>query len=179
VIHTLRTRPQRPPADVIEMLFACHDRIRRLCSLAERLSLSVGAPAAEVSDAARSLIAYFTKALPKHVADEDFTIAPRLHEAAVTQVVRDALSSMSEQHEQIDALLDSLLPRWRQLADHGALLALMPPEFARASEALRKKMEAHLSLEEETIFPAMRRYLSPDSEGAILREMRERRPGGN
>jgi iron-sulfur cluster repair protein YtfE (RIC family) len=163
------------PDDVIDSLFACHDRIRRLSQLAARLPRAHDAPAVDVEEAARSLLAYFRHALPMHIADEDLSIRPRLHEVSTSEDVRDAIAMMSDQHEQIDETLSVLLPQWELLRADGSRLSWMPGEFRKDSEKLRQQLDGHLAMEEETVFPAMRRDLSAESEAVILREMRERR----
>lgn len=175
MITTIRKRREEPPADVIDLLFACHERIRRLSRLAQRLTSAHGSPVSEVQEAADSLLRYFRHALPLHVADEDLTIRPRLHEIELEPEVRDALERMSAEHESIDRLLALLMPCWEKLASDGSLLGEMPLPWADHSRMLREQLDSHLSMEEETIFPALRRYLSADSESVIWREIRERR----
>ena len=177
MITTLRKQRQEPPADVIDMLFACHDRIRRLARLAERVSGAHDFPAIEIQQAAYSLVRYFRHALPLHAQDEDLTLRPRLHEIELGKDVREALVRMSDEHDVIDRLLEPLFPCWEKLASDGSALSRMPSGFAADATRLRKQLDAHLALEEETIFPALRRYLSADSEAVIAREMRARRAG--
>ncbi|MBI5533310.1 MAG: hemerythrin domain-containing protein [Deltaproteobacteria bacterium] len=175
MITTIRKRREEPPADVIDLLFACHERIRRLSRLAQRLTGAHGSPLGEVQEAAGSLLRYFRHALPLHVADEDLTIRPRLHEIELDAEVRDALERMSSEHVSIDGLLASLMPCWERLASDGSLLGEMPQGWVEDSRMLREQLDSHLAMEEETIFPALRRYLSADSEWVIWREIRERR----
>lgn len=175
MMTTLRRKPQELPTDVIDMLFACHERIRRMARLAERLSTAFDSPAEEVQEAASALGGYFRNALPHHVADEDLSIRPRLHEIELPEEVRDALSDMSAQHEEIDQLVADLLPLWDALVRDGSRLPAMPALMAASSSRLRELLDTHLYVEEETVFPAMRKYLSSESEAVILREMRQRR----
>lgn len=175
MISPLRKGAEEPPTDPIDMLFACHARIRRLSQLAVRLCSAHTSPVIEIQEAADSLLRYFRHALPLHVADEDRTLRPRLHEIELEPEVRAALSCMSAEHETIDELLAVLFPCWERLAADGSLLQQMPPGFATGAARLRDRLDSHLALEEETIFPALRRYLSTDSEAVIVREMRERR----
>ncbi len=171
----LRSQPGEQPVDVIETLFACHDRMRRAARHAERLATDVGVPEREVQEGAASLVAYFRVALPQHQADEDLSIRPRLHELDVPLETREALAQMSEQHVRFERDLEDVLPLWEALARDGSRLAAMPSWFVTVTTRLREELEAHLALEEETIYPAVRHYLSADSEAAILREMRGRR----
>jgi hemerythrin-like domain-containing protein len=171
----IKTHISPAPQDVMDMLFACHDRIRRLARLAARLASARDSQVDDIEEAARSLLAYFRHALPTHVADEDLSIRPRLHEVSASEDVREAIARMSDQHEQIDEILSALMPQWEMLLADGSRLSWMPLDFRRDSEKFLSTFEAHLTLEEETVFPAMRRDLSADSEAVILREMRERR----
>jgi hemerythrin-like domain-containing protein len=175
MISTIRKQPQLAPADVIDQLFACHGRIRSFARVAERLAADSDATPAQSQQAAQSLLEYFLRALPLHVADEDLSIRPRLHEVELPEEVREAMSQMSAQHIQIDLQVAALLSCWETVSSDPAQLAAMPADFVRGARRLRQSLEAHLALEEETIFPAMRRYLSSDSESVIAREMRERR----
>ena len=88
---------------------------------------------------------------------------------------REALAQMSEQHVRFERELEDVLPLWEALARDGSRLAAMPSWFGAVATRLREELEEHLALEEETIYPAVRHYLSADSEAVILREMRGRR----
>jgi iron-sulfur cluster repair protein YtfE (RIC family) len=175
LVQLRRSPMMQSPEDVLDMLFDCHDRIRAFVRLASRLPDAAGATIGDIAGAAESLRRYFTVAMPLHVADEDLSIRPRLHEVSLPQEVRDALAAMSEQHAEIEQMLAALVPMWGSLSRRPARLAFVAASLRERTAALGAALEEHLRVEEETVFPAMRRYLSNESEEVIFREMRARR----
>src|SRR5512135_3248017 len=103
------TEPTDP--DPVDMLLACHSRIRNFTAIAHRLAEAKGAAAAEIANAAEAVHRYYTVALPLHEADENETVYPRLR-AAMTAAGAppEAVEAMVEQHGPIDALVAELVP---------------------------------------------------------------------
>src|SRR5512143_2894636 len=66
------------PADAVELLLECHQRIRSFLGLAGRLAEAREEGAEAVAEAAFRVHGYFTLALPLHARDEEDSIAPRL-----------------------------------------------------------------------------------------------------
>jgi hemerythrin-like domain-containing protein len=164
---------QKPrPKDAVEMLLECHERIRAACALARRVCRANG-DREGVADGARMLVQYFGQALPLHVEDEDFSLAPMLEQRADAGSV-EAIAQMSLEHEELEGLLGNLLPRWEALA--------RAPSEASAREGLTAKTERfcvlmgrHLQLEEEHLFPLAQRVLTPADMERLAAEMRARR----
>jgi hemerythrin-like domain-containing protein len=169
------SRMGEQPADVIELLFASHDRTRRLMQVAARMPDSVGARPAEIKKTASALARYFRHDVRLHSADEELSLRPRLHEALIVDEVREAMHTMREQHLAMAAELSQLIPIWESVGDCADRWVQVAEPMRRATARLSALVHCHLALEEETIFPAVRRYLSDDSEAVILREMRTRR----
>ncbi len=157
------------------MLRECHGRIRTFLALARRLVEADGARDAEVADAARSLVRYFTLGLGKHVADEDLSLAPRLRALPLPPEVREALGVMEAQHRVIDARVDGLVARWRQLEASPTPRPTSLPALREDTDALTLLMEEHLQLEERVLFPVAERLLAPREQQALREEMRARR----
>ena len=175
----LRFKPtEAAPEDAFQLLLECHVRIREFCLVALRLARQVEAPPHERSEAAGRLTRYFTEALPRHVADEDESLAPRLLQAGLSPAGREALAEMSRQHADIEALLAALLPVWSELAAAPERHPALAPELAGDSERLAARLEAHLYLEEQSLFPEARKLLPPEEARAVLAEMRARRAPG-
>jgi hemerythrin-like domain-containing protein len=157
---------------LVELLLACHERIRRFsrlaCTLAERDDL----PEAEVLDAVERCTRYFAEALPLHVRDEEDSVLPRL--CARSPELDAALDAMRAEHADHEPGLRALL---------GALAALRDaPLEARARERLlevaaplAQELEQHLQAEETRIFPELRGLLSPEAEREAIAELRARR----
>ena len=174
----LRFATAAPPVDAdspFHMLKECHGRIRNFLRLARMLLEADGARDAEVADAARSLVRYFTLGLGKHVEDEDVSLAPRLRALPLPPEAREALVAMEAQHRVIDARVDGLVARWRQLEASPTPRPTSIPTLREDTDALCLLMEEHLQLEERVIFPVADRLLAPREQQALREEMRARR----
>lgn len=179
----LRRKPQAVPIqadDAIDLLVACHARIRRFKALALRLGSPEGraAPAAEVTEAARTLIAYFSRALPLHAQDEDESLAPRLRAAATVargSEVSESLARMTAEHGPLEAAIAALVPLWSRLVTGPGEIAAMLPELGAAAATMDGLWTPHLAAEEAVIFPAARALLSGDELEGVSREVRARR----
>ena len=169
VMPGIRESTERP----IDLLLACHERMRRFAALAVRVATITDAPANQLAEAAHSIHRYFNVALPLHVQDEDLTLRPILLDTA-NAAVRRALDQMSEEHVDIDAALLALLPRWQLLAQHPEKVADEIPTLLAPSTALQLFLSEHLALEELLIFPFLD-SLGAEFQSRILKEMRARR----
>jgi hemerythrin-like domain-containing protein len=163
------------PRDAFQLLLECHERIRTFTELAVKVARLPDVPAAERVEAVTRVERYFTVALPLHVEDEDVLLAHRMWEAGPSAVALRALEDMSEQHRDIEALLETLLPRWQLLRDSPERHGELARELERDSVRLAGMMETHLELEERVLFPEARARLSPESVALLGAEMRVRR----
>lgn len=161
--------------DPLELLLACHDKIRDFGALALKLARSAGAPPRLVGDAAGEVHRYHALGLPLHQADEETSIRPRLEASGCGPVVEAALARMTEQHVVIDAVLAELCPLWVVVRDEPRRLAELAPRLEMATVALLEQWDAHLTPEETVIFPAIRAVLTSDAQASILDEIKARR----
>src|SRR5215468_1101653 len=88
------------PADVVDLLIECHERIRSFIAPAGRVANADRPSAVEVREVARRITRYFSEALPLHVADEEESIMPRLR--GKTAELDASLSEMREEHREHD-----------------------------------------------------------------------------
>jgi iron-sulfur cluster repair protein YtfE (RIC family) len=170
----LQPAPEVNRGDVFQLLLECHERIRSFSALALKLARLREVSAEERADAAIRVLRYFTLALPKHVADEDLSLAPRLREAGLSSEALRALDEMMRQHQGIEALLATLVPVWGLLRVDPWRHDELAPQLA-ASEPLAALLEEHLRLEERALFPEARAVLSARAMEAIVAELRGRR----
>ncbi|HWR36231.1 MAG TPA: hemerythrin domain-containing protein [Clostridia bacterium] len=162
--------------DTIELLLGCHQRIRHFSGVGVRLANAQGVAAPEIVQAAEGLIRYFSIALPLHAQDEDESIHPRLLRFLPEgELARPASDTMVEQHQEIDRILEALLPLWTILQAAPARLYELAPELRGLSARLDDLFRDHLEMEEQTIFPAMRAYVPATELEAIAQEMKARR----
>jgi iron-sulfur cluster repair protein YtfE (RIC family) len=159
----------KPPAEQTpaSLILECHARIRSFAAIAVRLA-GEDAPEAELCEAATGVHRYFTQALPRHVADEELSVAPRLRQFAPE--TGDALAAMEREHRAHEELLARLIPAWESLrADPG------PRRFTLADATrLQAALEEHLAAEERLVVPALVRLPGAESD-AIVEELRQRR----
>jgi iron-sulfur cluster repair protein YtfE (RIC family) len=166
--------------DAVSMLLGCHERIRHFTGIAVRLASSKGLLSAEIASAAEKVHRYFTVALPLHEADENESLHPRLRAAAPEgELAGPAADAMVEQHSSIDEIVERLVPLCELLRGNPSMHGALAPELQQLSTGLQQMFDAHLKLEEETIFPAMRRYLTEEQLAEILQEMNSRRTAPN
>jgi hemerythrin-like domain-containing protein len=163
--------------DAVDLLVGCHQRIRHFTSVAIRLAHAQAATPDEICQAAEAVYRYYSVSLPLHEADEEQTLRPRLHSAA-DERVQHALLAMGDQHLAIDELLERLLPLLILVKNDPDLLGEVAGEMCSITKALDEVFRAHLQLEEETIFPAIRSSLTVDTQQEMLREMQARRKQG-
>lgn len=176
---TIGAKRESDFADPIGMLGDCHRRIERflavLVAVAERYS-GGPIPASEQAAFATSL-RYFREAAPKHTADEEESLFPRLRltssaeaPAAMTRI--DALEQDHECATQMHDEVDRLGGQW---LDRGKLT---PEETARLSGLLQRLdtlYRGHIQIEESEVFPLAAEVLTVDERRAIGEEMARRR----
>ena len=161
--------------DAVDMLLACHQRIRNFTGIAVRLAEGAGASTPEIANAAEAVHRYYSVALPLHEADENESVYPRLRQRLTDPAEAASLQAMVDQHGPIDAVVAELLPRWEGLRTAPERLPSFSEEIRWNAARLQDLWREHLALEEEIVFPLIRTRLTPDDLRAIHREMKQRR----
>lgn len=161
-----------------EMLFACHERVRRSLSMLARVQSHVASRGvdAQARQAAADVLRYFRVAAPAHHEDEERHVVPVLQDSEDADL-RAAADRILIDHAKIRGAWLELEPYLQNVGEGTA-----PPAqpFARAVENFGRVHDDHLRLEEETAFPGARRVheaLGEDTIAAIGREMESRRRG--
>lgn len=158
--------------DLVDLLGECHERIRRFVALARQAGSRHDVPADQIAQACIDVERYFTQALPLHVADEEESIDPRLR--GLSPAVDQALDAVAQQHRQHEPELKALLRATSVLRSNpndGAARG----DVASTALALETQFDEHLRLEERVIFPAIREFLSHETQASIIDELRKRR----
>lgn len=163
--------------DAVDLLIGCHQRIRHFTGVAVKLAHAQGAAPEEVVQAASAVHRYYTVSLPLHEADEEETLRPQL-DAVGDEKLRHALSAMADQHLAIDELLERLLPLLVMVRNNPQTIHATGSEMCTITKALEEIFGAHLQLEEEAIFPAIRTGITDGIRSEMLREMQDRRKQG-
>lgn len=172
MFKSLRTQPSGAPADLVDLLLECHDRIRSFVALARQAARRVDAPEDQIVEACLRVERYFSEALPLHVADEEQSVLPRIR--GRSEDIDSALETMQGQHTQHEPKLRALLA-----ASVAVREAPQDPDrrasLTAAAEQLEREFDEHLALEEAIIFPAIRRLLSSAVQAEMIKELRGRR----
>lgn len=172
-------KPQANFTDPIGLLTDCHRRIERFLSvLVQVAEKAAGGPLApEQRTALDTALRYFREAAPKHTADEEETLFPRLRQLDRPEIqeVLSRLASLESDHvcaEQRHREIDGLGQQWLSAG------MLRPAGAARMSVLLAELTDlyrGHIAVEEGEVFPMAGRVLDARERQAIAGEMAARR----
>ena len=172
-------RPESSFADPIGLLTDCHRRIERFLSVLITVSEQAGGGALteEQRNALDTALRYFREAAPKHTADEEETLFPRLRAISQPEVrsVLATVDALATQHVQADrahAEVDRLGEAWLRA---GTLSADDASRFAALVADLGELYRGHIEVEEHELFPAAAKALNDAQQHDIGREMAARR----
>ncbi len=161
------------------VLSDCHRRIEHFLQLLITVTAQArgGALNSEQRDALEVALRYFQEAEPKHNADEEDSLFPRLRASqhlrtAEALAIVDTLAADHEVAQAHHARCGILGHRW--LAD-GRLSADAARELAVRLAALATLYRRHIPVEDEELLPLARRILSAEEIAALGSEMAARR----
>lgn len=164
--------------DPIGLLGDCHRRIERF--LSALLLVADQARGGPLNDDQRSALEkslrYFSESAPRHTADEEESLFPRLNDGSAERAdTLAAISTLEQEHVQATIYhqeVDCLGRRW--LAE-GRLAAEDFERIWAALTALDPLYRRHIKAEESIVFPFAARVLSPSEKASIGIEMASRR----
>lgn len=176
-------RPDHTVDQPLGLLSDCHRRIEHFLDVLTAIDRHVGGGVLTPGqrEELRTALTYFATAAPKHTADEEQSLFPRLRatgdpHAAQTLEVLHRLERDHDDAARHHAAVDVLGLRW--LATGG----LHPVEVGALRAhlaALRTIYKEHIGIEDRELFPAAARLLSSDQLIEVGLEMAARRkPGG-
>lgn len=176
---TIGAKQESDFTDPIGMLGDCHRRIERFLHVLEKLaSERQGAALSEQEKIALSTsLRYFRDAAPKHTADEEESLFPRLRSTGGADVESlfariDALEGEHQAASKAHDVVDTLGGRWL------AKGTLSAEDTARLVDILRQLVilyQRHIAIEDTEVFPSAARILSPSDRRAVGEEMASRR----
>jgi len=163
----------------LEMLVDCHRRVEHFLDVMLKVEEIYRGRSLD-EDGRRALTAareYFKNAAPKHTADEEESLFPRLKSnLAADSDVRRAIEHLQSDHQFADEVherVDRLAALWL------ATKTPLPPDSAEQLRndlvALRRHYADHIRWEEEQVFPTAGEALAPNDLSAVGREMHRRR----
>lgn len=164
--------------DPTELMSDCHRRVEMFLGTLSAVSDFQGRPLTE--DERKSLdraLQYFREASPKHSADEEESLFPRLRTISNPEVqsVLEDMARLEQEHNFAAPLhgeIDRLGLLW--LRD-GKLTQEYAQQLQAAVASLVAMYRAHIEFEDKVLFPLASRMLSSAQKAEIAREMAERR----
>jgi hemerythrin-like domain-containing protein len=170
-------KPESNFTDPIGLLGDCHRRIERFLEVLVRVAERGGALDDERRTALDTALRYFREAAPKHTADEEESLFPRLRriESPGLQAVLARVESLEEDHvlaDRIHAEVDDLGQSWLR---EGSLPAQQVTRLQTILAELRELYRQHIQAEDHEVFPAAAAVLSASDRQTIGKEMASRR----
>lgn len=167
------------PDDPTGWLSDCHRRIERFLSVLVTVTEQAtgGALTEPQRIAFENALRYFRDAAPKHTADEEESLFPRLRkiDAADLHDALDLVTGLEQDHRTAEAMhaeVDRLGVQWLTGGHWGDEQAA---RLAELLKGLTRMYAQHIDIEDNQVFPAAKRLL-PDAERiAAGREMAARR----
>lgn len=162
----------------LDLLSDCHRRIEMFLGIFEAIAKSVDrAPSEEAQRALDSALRYFREAAPKHTADEEQSLFPRLRRVRNTRV-ENALAKIDElekEHHWAEALHQELDDLGRRYLDQGKLSSAEVGKFRNHVASLSGMYKHHIRVEDRDLFPVAEAALPQADKLAIAEEMANRR----
>jgi hemerythrin-like domain-containing protein len=161
------------------LLSDCHRRIEQF--LGALITITEARKGQELAPADRraleGALQYFRTAAPRHSADEEDSLFPRLRacEAAEARAAMQAVDRLEADHRVADEhhqAVDTLGRRWLEA---GSLVADDVAALTGHLKALERLYRAHIRAEDGELFPAAGKVLTASDLEAIGREMAARR----
>jgi hemerythrin-like domain-containing protein len=163
--------------DPLGLLSDCHRRIERFLGVLIRICKKGDGGAIEADERAalETALTYFRNAAPKHTADEEESLFPRLRAEGRAESARECLDRLEGDHVAAGRdheIVDSVGTQW--LRD-GALGEGRAREMSEALERLAGLYARHIAIEDTELFPLAAQVLPANQLADVGREMADRR----
>ena len=131
----------------------------------------------EERTALESALRYFRESAPKHTADEEESLFPRLRQIQHPDIEKaiTTLEALENDHRKADALHAEVDALGIQCLDQRYLPSREAGRLRKAVGELASIYGEHIKIEDELVFPAAKRTLSVTDRSAIAAEMASRR----
>lgn len=163
----------------LALLSDCHKRVKRfLAVLLQVAESAAGGPLdARQREAFATALGYFREAAPKHTADEEESLFPRMRASGspAAQAALAQLAALEADHQTAGPhheLVERLGEDW---LSHGMLTPSDTAALTASLRTLRDLYEQHIEVEDHHVFPLAARLLDGDELNDVGREMARRR----
>jgi hemerythrin-like domain-containing protein len=162
----------------LDLLQDCHRRIEYFLSILQR----VAASEQEILDdehrtALEAALRYFREAAPRHTADEEQSLFPRLRRETGNEI-KTALAridALESDHHRADVLHGEVDRLGRQWLRDGTLTAAERAGLRSSIDDLLRLYAEHIRIEDREIFALAGKVLSPSDIASVGQEMKARR----
>jgi iron-sulfur cluster repair protein YtfE (RIC family) len=165
-------------SDPTGLLSDCHRRILMFLGSLIAVARIIHCPLTDKTrPALDSTLRYFREAAPKHTADEEESLFPRLRQVhhPDIQCALAALEELENDHRWAAPLHAEVERLGQQYLSTGNLSPTDGEGFRKAVTSLTSMYQQHISVEDDVVFPVAARLLSSAQGAAIAEEMATRR----
>ena len=164
--------------DPTGLLSDCHRRVEMFLGMLVAVADVIDHPVtADTGRLLNSALRYFVQAAPKHTADEEESLFPRLRQIRDPEIVAafSRMEKLEEEHHWAAPLHDQIERLGTRYLSTGSLSDAETTQFRTAVASLASMYKQHISVEDELIFPLAARMLSETEKTEIANEMADRR----
>jgi hemerythrin-like domain-containing protein len=165
-------------SDPTGLLSDCHRRIEMFLGSLEAVAKVIDSSGSdETARALTAALRYFREAAPKHTADEEESLFPRLRQVQDPEVqsALDQLDRLEKDHRWADPLHAEVERLGLQYLSTGTLSPDESEAFRKAVAELSSMYRQHIIVEDGLVFPVAARLLSQADRISIAKEMAARR----
>lgn len=165
-------------SDPTGLLSDCHRRIEMflgsLIAVSQKMDQTLDE---QTRSALENALRYFREAAPKHTADEEGSLFPRLRKRQDREVASalDRLEELEGEHRWAEKRHAEVENLGQTYLSRGSLSAEELQRFREAVSELASMYQRHIALEDEVLFPLAARVLSAEEKSQIATEMADRR----
>jgi len=156
----------------------CHRRIERFLRVLVSVARQNGGPLdEEQTTALTTSLRYFRDAAPKHTADEEDSLFPRLRQIGGVEAIAllQRLESLEREHECASKVHDEVDQLGRRWLDQRRLTEGEASRLSALAGQLEILYRRHIEIEDSEVFPVAAKVLSTVDRVSVGAEMASRR----
>ena len=160
------------------LLSDCHRRIEMFLGSLAAVARTIDQPlTTETALALTAALRYFREAAPKHTADEEESLFPRLRRVhnPEAQAALAQLEQLEKDHQWADSVHAEVDRLGEKYLSESRLSTTEAEQFRTGVGQLGSMYREHIRVEDHMIFPVADRLLSRTDRSSIAREMKDRR----
>lgn len=178
---TLGSRPQAGFDQPLGLLSDCHRRIEHFLEVLSKVVARArgGALDGEHRRAVETALEYFEVAAPRHNADEEESLFPRLRERGASdprvEQVMAKVEALEADHEAADVALAEVRAWFERWLEIGSLAPAQVTRLERLLGTLQSLYSRHIAIEDNDVFQVAAQVLGAQDLHDVGQEMAQRR----